>query len=75
MGMTEKLAQYIRDQGITLFSIIRRTGIGRTAIYSSLGENGKRKLRVEEYYKICAAIGVDPMKFAPRPDQETPKGA
>lgn len=64
MGMTEELAQYIKAQGITLFSIIRRTGISKTVIYSSLGENGKRKLRVEEYYKICSAIGVDPMKFA-----------
>ena len=44
----EKLSQYIKSQGITLFSIIKRTGIGKTAIYSSLGEGGKRKLRAEE---------------------------
>lgn len=61
----EKLSEYIKTNGITLFSIIRRTGIGKTAIYSSLGENGKRKLRADEYIKICSVIGVDPMYFVP----------
>ena len=63
MEITEALSRYIRTNGITLFSIIRRTGISKTAIYSSLGDGGKRKLRVEEYYKICSAIGVNPTQF------------
>lgn len=68
----ELLSEYIKSQGITLFSIIRRTGISRTVVYSSLGENGRRKLRAEEYLKICSAIGVDPMKFIP---ENADKGA
>lgn len=63
MDATRALAKYIKAHGITLFSVIRRTGIGKTAIYSSLGDGGKRQLRVDEYYKVCDAIGVDPNEF------------
>lgn len=68
----EKLSQYIKSQGITLFSIIKRTGIGKTAIYSSLGEGGRRKLRAEEYIKICSAIGIDPMQFVADSQEQKP---
>lgn len=64
--MEERLKQYIKDHGITLFSIIRKTGISKTAIYASLGYGGSRRLRAEEYFKICAAIGVDPAMFFSR---------
>lgn len=64
MDTTKRLANYVREKGIQLSYICLKTGLSKNVIYPSLGENGHRKLRTDEFFIICKAIEADPIKVS-----------
>lgn len=63
--VTENVARHIRERGINLSRMARDTNIPYSALYSSVGENGRdRDLRDDELLAVCRFIGVNPMEFA-----------
>ena len=64
-AVTDRLSLYIHSEGISLTKISRDTGIKYQALYSSLADKTRgRDLRDEEFLKVCACIGKDPVDFA-----------
>lgn len=61
MDITQAVSRYIQNKGIKLSYIKEKTGIPKNAVYFSLAKNGTRKLRVDEFFLICDAIGADPL--------------
>lgn len=62
-AVTTAVAKYIKEKGIAVSAIIKSTGLTPNAIYPSLCDDPKRKLRADEFMKICAFLEVDPRKF------------
>ena len=65
MSPTRELSEYLNQRGIAISAIQKGTGLPRQILYTSLGKNGKRELRADEFLQICVFIEIDPMKFAP----------
>ena len=61
MNTAEKIRDYMRDTGRTQSYLCRQTGLSSTAMSLALG--GKRRIRLDEYCKICKALDVDPGFF------------
>ena len=61
MNTTAKIRNYIRETGRTQAYLCRRTGLSNSAM--SLILAGKRRLRLDEYHGICAALQVEPNFF------------
>jgi len=70
MSPTRELSVYLNQRGISISSIHHDTGISRQVLYSSLGRNGTRELRADEFLRVCVFAQVDPMKFAPSKKKE-----
>ena len=65
--MTSRVSSYIKTKGINLSKMARDTGLSYMALYDSLmNDERDRDLRDEEFLKVCAFLGVDPMDFAER---------
>ena len=54
--IAETIAIYMKQKGIKQSFICEKTGLTRHCISCAL--NGKRKLSIEEYEKICTALNV-----------------
>ena len=65
MSPTKELSEYLGQRGITIAAVQKGTGLTRQVLYTSLGKNGKRELRADEFLQVCVFAEVDPMKFAP----------
>lgn len=52
--IAEAISSYIKQKGIKQVYICKKTGLSRHCINDAL--NGKRKLSIEEYEKICLAL-------------------
>lgn len=64
MSVTQNIADYIKERGIPLMEISRRTEIPYSIIYSCFAENYRnRDLRADELLKICKTLKVNPMDF------------
>lgn len=50
------IAHYLKDNGIKQAFLCRQTGLSKHCISNAL--NGKRRLSVDEYEKICTALDV-----------------
>ena len=61
MDIATRIRTYIKDTGRTQTYLCRQTGLGSTAMSLTLG--GKRRLRLDEYCKICRALDVEPGFF------------
>ena len=61
MDITAKIRNYMKDTGRTQSYLCRQTGLKSTAMSLTLG--GKRRLRLDEYCKICRALDVEPGFF------------
>ena len=61
MSITEKIRDYLKTTGRTQTYLCRQTGLTSTAVSLVLG--GKRRLQLDEYCKICAALEVEPGFF------------
>lgn len=52
----QRIADYIKERGITQAHICRETGLGSNAVSQLL--KGERKITIEEYIAICDALSV-----------------
>ena len=66
LSPTKELSNYLSTRGIAIAAIQQGTGLSRQVLYSSLGKNGTRELRADEFLQVCVFVEVDPMKFAPK---------
>lgn len=54
--IADEIARYIRENGIKQAFLCERTGLTKHSVSAAL--HGRRKISVEEYAKICAALNV-----------------
>lgn len=59
MDLEARMKKAVKDAGITLTALSRKTGIEYWKIQASLSE--KRELRTNEFFALCAVLGIDPM--------------
>ena len=57
-GYREKIANAIKEAGMTIKAVSVKTGIPYSRLQPSL--KGLREFRVDEYLTLCAFFGVDP---------------
>lgn len=58
----EYLKKYMKDNGIKQVFVSEKTGITPQKLGVILQD--KQKITAQEYFKICAVIGIDPLKPA-----------
>lgn len=64
-ALTKNVSNYVKERGISVSQMARKTGIPYGALYDSLLHSERdRELRANELIAICNYIGVDPMFFA-----------
>ena len=64
MGVTKNIAMYVKNMGINLSSLSRKSGIAYGSLYASLGdEKRERELRADELASICTVLHKNPMDF------------
>ena len=61
MDISTKIRNYLKNTGRTQTYLCRQAGLTSTAMSLALG--GKRRLRLDEYHKICKALEVEPGFF------------
>ena len=61
MNIQANILAYLKETGRTQTYLCRQIGMPNTAMSLALG--GKRRLRLDEYCKICSALEVDPGFF------------
>lgn len=61
MKVSEKLKQFLEENGITQSFVSEKTGIAASTLSEIF--NGKRKLYIERLVAICRAIGQNPSLF------------
>ncbi len=64
-SVTENVARYIAEKGISIQNLANAIGITDQVLYRSLGNtnSSKRNLRDVEFLAICKFLEVDPMRF------------
>lgn len=61
---TEKVSMYVKSVGVNLSKLSRDTGIPYVALYDSLANKKRdRRLRTDEFFKICSFLHKNPMDF------------
>ena len=61
MSIAAKIKTYLKETGRSQTYLCAQTGLTPTALSLALGS--KRRLRLDEYCKICRALGVDTSFF------------
>lgn len=51
-------------RGLSVAELARRTNIEKKRLWYIL--DGQREMRVDEFLRLCVALGVDPRKFVTR---------
>ncbi|WP_345784189.1 helix-turn-helix domain-containing protein [Slackia sp.] len=51
-------------RGLSVAELARRTNIEKKRLWYIL--DAQREMRVEEFLKLCVALGIDPRKFVTR---------
>ena len=65
MTFEKWLAGIIKERGINLSEMARKTEIPYQLLYDSLfNKRKKRELRSQELIAVCVFLGVNPMDFA-----------
>jgi len=59
---TGKLADYLKEKGVTVSAVSRATNIPHGVLYPSFQK--KRSFRADEFLLICGFLGVDPKLFS-----------
>ena len=59
-----RIKEYISQKGLKLGAVANKAGIPLNTFSAIV--NGKRKITVEEYVRICAALGVPFEQFIPQ---------
>ena len=55
------MSRIVKDSGMTLVSVSRKTGIPYQKLQSSM--KGKRKLRADEWMELCVLFNVEPISI------------
>ena len=61
MNISEKIKLYLKETGRTQTYLCKKTDLKPSAVCLAL--SGKRRLRLDEYFRICKALAVDPSFF------------
>lgn len=64
MTVSESIRSYLKEKGIMFAAVADKTGMRRDSFTSCM--NGKRKITVDEYVRICNVLGVPLDKFCDR---------
>lgn len=56
MTVSENIRSYLKEKGIMFAAVADKTGMRRDSFTSCM--NGKRKITVDEYVRICNALDV-----------------
>jgi len=68
---TRSLGEYVREKGINIANMAKKTGISYCVLYDSLMHKGReRDLRVGEFVAICDFLGKDPRDFMDKADKQ-----
>lgn len=71
MSVTKNIGKYVKDIGINLSELSRKSGVAYGSLYASLAEEGRgRELRANELTDICYVLRINPMDFADKPDRK-----
>lgn len=63
MTVAENIRKYLEDEGLMFKAVARKADIRKDSFSNAM--NGKRKISVDEYIRICAALGVPITAFIP----------
>ncbi len=61
MVVQQRLAEYVRNNGIKQTFLVEKTGIKQVKMSNLL--NSKVELTADDFERICVALNVDPAKF------------
>lgn len=68
---TKAVGSYVKEAGINLAKMSRKTGIPYVSLYDSLLNDARdRDLRVGEFFKICTFLKKKPTDFADEPSRK-----
>ncbi|MDD3648471.1 MAG: helix-turn-helix domain-containing protein [Candidatus Dojkabacteria bacterium] len=71
MTVTENIAKYVKDIGVNLSELSRKSGVSYQALYASLSSRSRfRELRANELTDICFILKINPMDFADKPEEK-----
>lgn len=71
MSVTKNIGKYVKDIGVNLSELSRKSGVAYGSLYASLAEEGRgRELRANELTDICYVLKINPMDFADKPEKE-----
>lgn len=69
LTVTRNIAKYVKDIGVNLSELSRKSGVAYGSLYASLGGEGrKRELKADELTDICFVLRINPMDFADEPE-------
>ena len=74
MDVTQKIYTIIKERHIPVKAVCEGTNLPLKVMYSSLKENGKRKLRADEFLKICKFLKINPMSLREDKDENQQRG-
>lgn len=61
---TRNLSNYVKEKGINVSNMAKKTGLSYEALRSSLlKESVTRNLRAYEYFKICDFLNINPRDY------------
>lgn len=75
MDVTQKNYNIIKERHIPVKAVCEGANLPLKVMYSTLKENGKRKLRADEFLKICKFLKINPMSLRDDKDEKAAKGA
>lgn len=64
-----KVKKYLDENGIKYSYLSEKAGIPMNMLSPTL--NGKRKMSVEEYFRVCGVLGLPAETFAPTNGQNS----
>lgn len=62
MSVEERIAIEIKESGMTVAAVCRKTGISPGALYPSM--QGRRDLRADEFLALCDLLRLEPREVA-----------
>lgn len=70
MSVTKNIAKYIKEIGVNLSELSRKSGVTYSSLYASLGKDGRgRELRADELTNICSVLQINPMDFTDKTEE------
>lgn len=74
MDVTQKIYTIIKERRIPVKAVCEGANLPLKVMYSSLKKNGKRKLRADEFLKICKFLKINPMSLCEDKDEKHAAG-